>query len=327
MLYTFVFGLLRMSKLKNIYRLRPEEAIALLFLVPSTIVTVIAYSYFASQGRVPRYISGGVWRLVAAVGFFIVIHIAARLKHRSKIALFIRDVLPFALAIAVYTNLHDTIAFVNPGDISPILIKIEESMFGMQPVLWAEKFYHPILTEIFSFCYLNFFWYSFTLGALLYFGKNPEDFRKAMFGVVLLFYAGYIFYILFPAVPPRIIFKPLFTKTLDGSILTDAMNRIVNISFATSRAAFPSLHCANTLITLIYAFKYKRAFFYVFLPIGLGLILGTVYLRHHYVIDIIAGFALALLVYWLTPKLANYWERMQIKSGVRIAIPHRTIDD
>jgi len=295
--------------LKNIFRLRLEEATALVFLVPSALVTFFAYAVFASSERVPRYISGGVWRIAAAIAFFVIIYFSARLKHKSKIILFIREVLPFVLVIAVYTNLHDTIAFVNSGNIAPFLIKLDKLIFGVNPVLWAEKFYNPILTEIFSFCYLNFFWYSFTLGLLLYFGKNYNEFRTAMIGIVLLFYAGYFLYIIFPTIPPRIMLKPYFTKHLDGAFITKLSDRIVNVSFATSRAAFPSLHCGNTLLTLIYAFKYKRPYFYIFLPIGIGLILGTVYLRHHYVVDIFAGFALAIIVFFAAPKITRQWQK------------------
>jgi membrane-associated phospholipid phosphatase len=292
--------------LSKISRLRLEEAIAILFLIPCAVVTFTAYFHFYNQGSVPRYIVGGMWRLPVALLFFAIIFVAAKFKDRSKIALFVREVLPFVLAIAVYTNLHDTIAFVNPGDISSTLVAIDKAIFGVEPVLWAEKFYHPVLTEFFSFCYLNFFWYSFILGMLLYFWGKPGHFRTMMLGVTMLFYAGYVFYIIFPALPPRLALQQYFTKDLSGFML-QKMNGVVNISFASSRAAFPSLHCANTLITLIYSFQYKRPFFYVFLPIATGLVLATVYLRHHYVIDILVGFALALTIYFTVPKIDKWW--------------------
>ncbi len=299
---------------KTVLRLRLEEAVAVVFFVPSAVVTLIAYFHFLSKGDVPRYVSGGVWRLGFVIGFFLIIHIAAKFKERSKFALLIREALPFGLAIAVYTNLHDTIAFVNPGDISPVLIKIDEALFGVNPVLWAEKLYNPILTEIFSFCYLNHFWFSLILGIVLYVSDSRKHFRSAMLGIVLLYYAGYIFYIIFPAVPPRLTLIPYFIKNFDGSVLGGAVDKVVNISFATSRAAFPSLHCANTLITLMYAYKYKRWLSFIFLPIAIGLVFSTVYLRHHYVIDIIAGFVLAIIVYLITPKISAFWEKMQSKA-------------
>jgi membrane-associated phospholipid phosphatase len=89
----------------------------------------------------------------------------------------------------------------------------------------------------------------------------------------------------------------------------------VIISAASSRAAFPSLHCATTAIAMLYAFKYARTMFWSFLPIAVGLILATVYLRHHYVIDIIAGLALATFVYFVGPILEKYWCAHRLKAG------------
>ncbi len=314
----FVFRIWRLF-----LKLRLEEATALLFLIPSTLFTFSAIAYFSTQGKIPYRYIGGVWRLLAVLVFFAIIYIAARLKDRFWIAKFIRETLPFGLAIAVYTNLHDTVAFISPGDISPHLIAIDEFIFGLNPVLWAERFYHPIATEIFSFCYMNFFAYSLILGGLLYFTKPYEEYYEAMLGIVLLFYGGYFLYVLFPAVPPRITLLPYYTKTLDGSFLTNLQDRVVNVGMATSRAAFPSLHCANTLINLIYSWKYKRLFFWIFLPIATGLVLATVYLRHHYVIDIFAGFALAITIYFLTPRLLKLWRGWQEKYSVERMVGDR----
>ena len=60
-----------------------------------------------------------------------------------------------------------------------------------------------------------------------------------------------------------------------------------------SRAAFPSLHAAVSLVALVYAWRHVRAWFWVLLPFALGLWVSTIYLRHHYVVDLLAGWALA----------------------------------
>jgi membrane-associated phospholipid phosphatase len=300
-----------MKMIKRIAELRLEELFALLFLIPSSIVTLIAYSQYSSLGRIPRGIEGGLWRILVVMVMFGIIHITAIFQNRHKFIKFLRDVLPFGLAIMVYTNLHDTIGFVNSGDISGTIMAIEEWIFGGQPILWAERFYHPLLTEVFTFCYLNFFAYSISLGGLIYFTKPPEVFREVMLGVVLLFYGGYFFYIIFPCVPPRLVMLPYFTKTLDGGMMNRLQDNIVNVGVATSRAAFPSLHCANTLINLLYSWKYKREFFWAFLPIATGLVIATVYLRHHWVVDIIAGFLLAVFIFWITPKADRFWRSLR----------------
>jgi len=82
----------------------------------------------------------------------------------------------------------------------------------------------------------------------------------------------------------------------------------VSINPSSSRAAFPSLHCAVTLMSLIYAFKFSRKLFYILLIPGISLVLATVYLRHHYVIDILGGFALAIVVYFAAPHIDAWWD-------------------
>ena len=63
------------------------------------------------------------------------------------------------------------------------------------------------------------------------------------------------------------------------------------------------------LLSIILAWRYHRWFFWIQLPFGTGLVLGTVYLRHHWVVDILAGFALAVFFYWAGPRIERRWER------------------
>ncbi|RKZ31659.1 hypothetical protein DRQ36_01180 [bacterium] len=302
------------TKIKRLaLRLRFEELVAVVFLLPMVVITLRAHGYFSAGGNIPKYIRGDLQRLIA-VFFLIAVFIALRKWNPGgKIYCFIREAAPFGLAVAIYTNLHDTIYFVNPHDIHDILIKIDAWMFGVQPVLWAQKFYHPILTEFFSFCYMNYFIIPLVVPFTLYFRRKYFEYREALLGVVLSYYFGYFLYIAFPAAPPRLVLADQFTRNFYGYFF-DAAQRTVIISAASSRAAFPSLHCGTTLLAMIYAFKHARTMFWAFLPIAVGLILGTVYLRHHYVIDILAGFALAIFVYFVSPKLDRWWCKKRIKA-------------
>ena len=45
------------------------------------------------------------------------------------------------------------------------------------------------------------------------------------------------------------------------------------------------------------------------LPLALLLFAATIYLRYHYVVDMLAGYVLALVVFWLGPKLERAWNR------------------
>lgn len=69
--------------------------------------------------------------------------------------------------------------------------------------------------------------------------------------------------------------------------------------------AFPSSHVGICLINLILLYKYARKGFYITLPIAVLLMLSTVYIKAHYLIDVIAGFITAPLIYWLS---INCWK-------------------
>ena len=45
----------------------------------------------------------------------------------------LRDVLPFLTCILIYTNLHDTIGFVNPHDVHAELAAMDRGLFGVIP--------------------------------------------------------------------------------------------------------------------------------------------------------------------------------------------------
>ncbi len=299
-------------------RLRVEEFIAFLFFLPMTYFTFKAYFYFKSQGHIPNAIEGGLARWIVTIVVFFLFLLAIKLKPQWKI---LRDGLPFGFCIAIYTNLHDTIHFANPHDIHDALIKIDAFLFGTQPCVWAERFIHPFWTDFFTFFYVLFFLWAPLLALILYLKKDYVKFRYTMVGVILAFYMGYFGYVLFPAAPPRIVLAEHFTKTLEGLPFLDEIRNSIDVFPSTSRGAFPSLHAGATLVALFFAWRYARWYFWLVLPFALGLISSTIYLRHHYVIDLIAGWVLAHLAVWLGPRVERAWSKWQDKF-----VPSRTGD-
>jgi membrane-associated phospholipid phosphatase len=309
------------NKLKKIvFSFRPEEFIALIAFFPMTYLTFKAYFFFKSQGHVPNVFIGDVQRWAAVVVIIIISYIVARYRKDSPFWLFWRDVLPFSYCLAIYTNLHDTVHFANPNDIHDSLIAIDQWLFGCQPCVWAQQFTHPWLTEIFSFCYMIFFLFAPLVAGVLLLQKRREAFRKTLITVILCFYCGYLLYVIFPAAPPRIVLKPFFYVNFDGSPIADMTSRVFSVIPADSRCAFPSLHAAVTLLSLIFAWKYTKPTFWIILPFCIGLFLATVYLRHHYIIDLIAGWLLAIPVYFIIPGFDKWWRRKMEKYSPKNAI-------
>jgi len=294
--------------------LRIEEFVAYLFFVPCLAITLRANFYLWLQGYgMGRKIEGGIWRIAVVSLILPLIPYLAHRSGRSRLHSIVRNALPFMICLAIYTNLHDTIHFVNPHDVQDWFLRADIWLFGEEPTLWAQQFYRPWLTEIFSFCYASYLPLTVLIPVVLYWQKKDLEARTTLLGIVLCFYCGYVFYVLFPTVPPRLWIADQYTHSLEGGLLLSTQRAMVSISESSSRAAFPSLHAAITLLTLIYSYKFVRALFWFLLPLGVGLILATIYLRHHYIVDLFAGWPLAIIAYRYSPVWERMWERWRAK--------------
>jgi membrane-associated phospholipid phosphatase len=301
-----------------VFRLRPEEVIALAFLVPTTYLTVVANVYARREGVLGDRHPGGLARL--ALVMVLLGLMAALWKRWSHVPVVqtLREVLPFAACILIYTNLHDTIGFVNRHDVHHYLDALDREIFGVQPAVWAERFITPQRTEVMQFLYMNFFWIAPSTGLLLLLRRRWPEFRATTFGVLLCFFLGYLLYVLFPAAPPRLVLVYDFTRNLGGhpALFSTLSARAFELLPVDSRAAFPSLHAAVSLVALVYAWRYLRGWFYVLVPFVLGLWAATIYLRHHYAVDLLAGWALAPVAVLVAPRLDAWWARRQVALSI-----------
>ena len=310
-----------LSQLKKmIFSFRPEEFIALMAFFPMAFLTLKAYFFFKAHGEVPRLFVGDMQRLGAVVIIIIIAYVVSRFRVDHPVWSFLRDILPFGYCLAIYTNLHDTVHFANPHDIHNTLIAIDQWLFGVQPCVWAQQFIHPWLTEVFSFCYMIFFLFAPLVAAVLLFQKRRKAFRETLITVILCFYCGYLLYLIFPAAPPRIVLKQFFYVGFDGTPLADMTSKVFSVLPQDARCAFPSLHGAVTLLSLMFAWKYTKTTFWLMLPFCIGLFMATIYLRHHYVIDLIAGWSLAIPAYIFIPKFDRWWQQRMRKYSPRNAI-------
>jgi membrane-associated phospholipid phosphatase len=298
-------------------RLRPEEALFVLGFVPSTLVTLYAYWYQAGRDLPTSRIEGGLLRLAIATLLALTIPWIARVRprltgHAAAAADFYRTVLPFLLCIAVYTNLHDTVRFVNPHDIHHHLLAIEDWLFGGQPVVWAQDHITPGRTEFFNAFYASFYLIGPSVVIILWALGRHVQAREALLGIILCFYTGYLLYLVFPAAPPRLYMESLgyFTVNLRGGPIANFQEALIRMMpNDASRAAFPSLHSGVSGVALYYAWRYCRWYFPLLLVVVTGLLTATVYLRHHWVVDLMAGALLVPWVAWVTPRFDRWWNR------------------
>jgi membrane-associated phospholipid phosphatase len=225
-------------------------------------------------------------------------------------ALTLRALLPVLIIPVLFDSLGDLIPWIRPRMLDEALIRIDHAMFGVHPTVWLERCIRPWLTTALQFAYISYYPMAVLLGVVLLARGKHGEFDEAVFGIVLCFFLSYIGYLAVPAIGPRFTLADVQTRGLDASPLVLSIQHALNTLENTKTDAFPSGHTAVALMTLYYAWRSReKVLAGTLLPVVSALIVSTVYLRYHYVIDVLAGIALAGLTIWLAPRVNRLFLR------------------
>ena len=214
--------------------------------------------------------------------------------------LFIRWWYPALLIPPIFSELQSLVHPINPGDIDAQLIALDWALFGVHPTVWLERVTVPWLTEYMQLAYATFYFLPFALCAPLYRQGQFMAFRVSLCALLLTYYVSYLLYFVTPAMGPRFYLAEYQTLPLVGLWLTAPLQAILDGLEGIQRDAFPSGHTAIALIVLAMAARDQRHRFYPLLGVTVSLVISTVYLRYHYVIDVIAGVILAAVCLGVT---------------------------
>jgi membrane-associated phospholipid phosphatase len=144
------------------------------------------------------------------------------------------------------------------------------------------------------------------MGWLFYFKQEQRVAKLFCSGFFTLYAIGFIGYTLVPALGPHLdpALAAQFHTPLTGGWLTAWNDRVV--ANGSNRVdVFPSLHCAATAFLLGFDARHAPHRFRIWLLPCAGLWVSTIYLRYHYVVDVIAGFILAAAALWMTKRLSQ----------------------
>jgi membrane-associated phospholipid phosphatase len=236
-------------------------------------------------------------------------------SQKGRFALYVHAFLPVFIIPVIFDSLGDLIPLIWPRYTDDILINIDRVLFGVNPTVWMERFIHPMLTNFLQIAYISYYFIPISLGIVLAARKRQKDFDEAVFGIVLCFYLSYIGYMLFPAIGPRFTLDHLQTTGFQASPMALAIQHALNRLENTKTDAFPSGHTAVALMTLYYARNLREnVLFWILLPVVSALVISTVYLRYHYVIDVIAGVLLSAFTIYLAPWIYKALSPSSVKS-------------
>jgi len=206
--------------------------------------------------------------------------------------------------LIVFNSLGVLIASIQPTTCDARLIAVDHALFGVHPTVWLERLITPLLTDLLQVAYVSYYFIPTALGVVLIARGRFVAFEQVLFGILLCFYLSYIGYLFFPAIGPRFTLSQLQTRDLQFSPFIAAIQDTLNALEKNKTDAFPSGHTAVSLLSLFYAWQEReKKLFAALIPVVTGLIISTVYLRYHYVIDVIAGIALTGLTIALAPGL------------------------
>jgi len=207
------------------------------------------------------------------------------------------------------------------------LIAADRWLFGTDPTVWLSRFTHPVVTELLQLAYASFYLLPVAVGAELYLGGRESQFRQWVFVCGCGFYLSYVGYLVLPAVGPRFTLHDIGATARDlpglaGLWLTSSLRALIDgggmvpagvapevaLRLA-SRDAFPSGHALITILTMFWAWRFRMWVRWFVTVAGGLLLLATVYLRYHYVVDVLAGAVLAALCVALAPVVHTWLAR------------------
>ena len=245
-----------------------------------------------------------------------------------RLAVFVRVVIQMSLLSYWYP---DTFEFNRLfPNLDHLFASAEQWLFGGQPAVWFSQFLPQIwVSEPLNMGY--FFYYPMMLIVVLwYFIYRFRLIEKVSFVIVTSFFIYYLLYIFVPVAGPQFYFPAIgMDQVLQGHFpaIGSYFNHnqellpgpgyehgfFYNLVEGSQQvgerptAAFPSSHVGVSTILMIMSWRGSKRLFWCLMPFYLLLCCATVYIQAHYLIDAIAGFISAFVLYVVVTWMYKRW--------------------
>jgi membrane-associated phospholipid phosphatase len=273
--------------LKNL--VKPVEYSFVIYITLS-LVFILAFNRSIDQILFPI-----VLRIISLVAFASIVYLTnyEKIKFTNEARVF----LPFLLISFYYseTDLLNNLIFNSNFD--GYFAALENQIFQTQPsLIFSIKMQSNFFAELMYFGYFSYYLMVVGVPLYTYIKLNKQLAERLIFIVITSFLIYYAFFIIVPVAGPQFYFKNYETSVPNG-YLFGGIIKIIQFYGEGETAAFPSSHVSICLMLLWFIIKNAKRMFYIMFPITVLLILSTVYLRAHYIIDIIAAFIVTPILY------------------------------
>ena len=243
------------------------------------------------------FILAGTQPLPYIIGLLAIMTAMTSVKSRG----FVMSFSPFFLLLLGYFSLKMMADDFSFADVTITeIIRLEKTLFfGYIPsALLQQAIPSGVRSVVVAICdalYLSHFVVPVIVGIILWHVRR-DMFKRYMTGLVVLSYAGFLLFVLFPVAPP---WWATYYGYLSGDEAVPLISRVpvdVMISSPNPVAAMPSLHAAYSMyVAVSVVLVWGRAKRWVFLY-PLAVAFAVVYLGHHYVVDVLAGWGMVGIV-------------------------------
>jgi len=263
----------------------------------------------------------GIFPSLEMILILLILMLIWRAQHRALL----RDLLPFLILLISFQGLRDFADNLSTVDIHVTdLIFYEKFLFsGVIPAYYLQTNltnlpYSQVIGVIASIFYMSHFVVPIIVAMILW-RKNKSLYWNFITGLLILSYLGFITYVFYPAAPPWWATQYGFLIDQPVYVLSYSMPAAIQVAGPNPVAAMPSLHMAYSTYIIAFCMYVwgKRMSWLIIIPLGVAF--ATMFLGHHYVIDLIAGVVYALVVLALILLWKKYYS--QFKKNSQAAHP------
>jgi hypothetical protein len=220
-----------------------------------------------------------------------------------------------ATLLGTFFQLREILPAVSPWALDAKIYAFDLQVFGVEPSLWFDRFVNERTTEWFAFFYFLYF-LILTVHVLpaLFWLRSDRIIGRFGVGLLMVFLTAHLLYMVVPGWGPYWYLRGSFQHELQGTTFWPLVRETVDAGGA-QKDIFPSLHTAVPTYLAIFSFRHRRLapFKYtwpVMAFLATQIIIATLFLRWHYLVDVVAGLTLASSASFLSQRIAD-WEMLR----------------
>lgn len=208
-----------------------------------------------------------------------------------------------------YFTMRDLLPLVSPYTLDAQLWQFDTQVLHFEPAIWMERFITPPTAEWFSFFYLCYFAIVLVhIVPMAFLWRDEVVLAEFSLSMLLIYTVAQTFYMIVPGFGPVRYLADQFQHSLPDGFWVRTVLETVE-SGGAQKDIFPSLHTGAPVLLTLFSFRHrdKLPFTYTW-PImaffAANIVIATMFLRWHYLIDVIVGLAFAVTAHLFASHVA-----------------------